>query len=150
VSEYLQKVNNHQGKKEASVGIRFSKLPACRKDYPIESGIFSCPGSRAGRSTRCAGYAPRHKLLKATKVMGEGSRRSFYLFQPSFRLQLLGYGRLDGYWTGCGTADALGGSGFSDPWSLNPSAPLGRPAFVGEENRHVTDPAGPAPDGTLL
>jgi threonine synthase len=93
VSEYLQKVNA-KGRPQVASG--FLNCPSCRKDYPIESGIFSCPGSRAGEEHTLRRMMPTglQAAESIRKSWAQGSRRSFDLFQPLLSgCNLLGYGR---------------------------------------------------------
>jgi threonine synthase len=75
----------------------FLNCPFCRKDFPIESGIFSCPGYRAGeehtlRRMMPTGSQAAESIRKSWDVK---SRRSFDLFHPLLSgCNLLGY---DGY-----------------------------------------------------
>jgi len=62
----------------------FLKCPSCHKDYPIESGIFSCPGDRTGEEhTLCRILPPDSQAAKGIrKSWVAGSRRTFDLFHP--------------------------------------------------------------------
>jgi threonine synthase len=74
----------------------FLSCPSCRKNYPIESGIFSCPGNRAGEEHTLRRMMPPglQAAESIRKSWAQGSRRSFYLFQPLLSgCNLLGYGR---------------------------------------------------------
>jgi threonine synthase len=81
----------------------FLNCPSCRKDYPIESGIFSCPGNRVGEEHTLRRMLPSGSQAAEgiRKSWAQGSRRSFDLFRPLLSgCNLLGhdrYGRvLDG------------------------------------------------------
>ena len=74
----------------------FLNCPSCRKDYPIESGTFSCPGNRAGEEHTLRRMLPVgvHAADGIRKSWAQGSRRSFDLFHPLISgCNLLGYGR---------------------------------------------------------
>ena len=81
----------------------FLNCPSCRKDYPIESGILSCPGNRAEEEHTLRRMLPSGSQAAKgiRKSWAQGSRRSFDLFRPLLSgCNLLGhdrYGRiLDG------------------------------------------------------
>ena len=85
-----------QREREASGGIWFLNCPSCRKDYPIESGLFSCPGNRAGEEHTLRRMLPPGSQAAEgiRKSWAQGSRRSFDRFHPLLSgCNLLGYGR---------------------------------------------------------
>jgi threonine synthase len=74
----------------------FLNCPSCRKDYPIESGIFSCPGRRPGEEHIL------RRMLGSDYPLAEGIRnswarglaRTFDLFNPLLSgCNLLGHER---------------------------------------------------------
>jgi len=70
--------------------------PSCRKDYPIESGFFSCPGNRAGEEHTLRRMLPPGSQTAAgiRKSWAQGSRHSFDRFHPLLSgCNLIGYGR---------------------------------------------------------
>ncbi len=74
----------------------FLNCPFCRKNYPIESGIFSCPGMRAGEEHTLRRMLPRGskpaEIIR--KSWTQGSQRSFDRFHPLLSgCNLIGYGR---------------------------------------------------------
>ncbi len=74
----------------------FLNCPSCRKDYPIESGFFSCPGNRAGEEHTLRRILPPGSQTAAgiRKSWAQGSRHSFDLFHSLLSgCNLLGYGR---------------------------------------------------------
>jgi threonine synthase len=62
----------------------FLNCPSCQKDYPIESGIFSCPGKRAGEEHTLRRVLPpgSQDYESIRKSWVQGSQRSFELFHP--------------------------------------------------------------------
>ena len=78
------------------MALDFLNCPSCRKDYPIESGIFSCPGNRAGEEHTLRRMLPPGSQAAAgiRNSWAQGSRHSFDLFHPLLSgCNLLGYGR---------------------------------------------------------
>jgi len=78
------------------VASAFLNCPSCRKDYPIESGFFSCPGNRAGEEHTLRRILPPGSQTAAgiRKSWAQGSRHSFDLFHSLLSgCNLLGYGR---------------------------------------------------------
>ena len=74
----------------------FLNCPFCRKEYPIESGIFSCPGNRAGEEhTLRRILPPGSQAAEGIRNSWEqGSRHSFDLFHSLLSgCNLLGNGR---------------------------------------------------------
>jgi threonine synthase len=74
----------------------FLNCPSCGKDYPVESGIFSCPGNRAGEEHTLRRMLPPGSQAAAgiRKSWAAGSQRSFELFHPLLSgCNLIGYSR---------------------------------------------------------
>ena len=78
------------------MALGFLNCPSCRKDYPIESGIFSCPGNRAAEEHTLRRMLPPGSQAAEgiRKSWAQGLQHSFDLFHPFLSgCNLLGYDR---------------------------------------------------------